>query len=53
VITAIVIIFAPVTVWTDALWHDILLVYSVPAALIGACLGLVMIWLERRYYPDQ
>jgi len=52
VITAIAIIFAPVTVWADALWRDISLSSLIPAALIGACFGLVMIWLERRYYPD-
>ena len=46
------IIFIPAKVWLDALFYDISLSFLIPAALIGACFGLVIIWLERRYYPD-
>ncbi len=52
VITGTSIIFIPAKVWLDALFYDISLSSLIPAALIGACLGLVIIWLERRYYPD-
>ena len=52
VVTATLIIYMLAKVWLNALLHDLSLVYTVPAALIGACLGLVIIWLERRYYPD-
>jgi len=52
-ITGTFIILIPAKVWWGALFYDISLSSLIPAALIGACLGLVIIWLERRYYPDQ
>ena len=51
VIIGTYIIFIPAKVWLDAHWYDLSLSSLIPAALIGACLGLVIIWLERRYYP--
>jgi len=48
-IAATFVIYVLVKLWLDALWHDISLVYSAPAAPIVISFRLIMIWLERRY----
>ena len=49
--TALTIPLLAVTLWSSALYGRFVLLYLVAAALVGVCFGLVMIWLERRYYP--
>jgi len=51
-ITGALVILIPAKVWLDTQWYELSLAHTVPAALIGGCLGLVVIWLERRYHPD-
>ena len=53
VITVLVVTLLAVTLWLSAVYNRFVLLYLVAAALIGGCLGIVMIYLERRYRPGQ
>ena len=53
VIAVLCLVSLPIAVWVEFKMTELPPLNYAAALFVGFCLGVVVIWLERRYYPDQ
>ena len=53
VVGVLCLVSSPIVVWVRFKMSELPPLNYGAALFVGFCLGVVVIWLERRYYPDQ
>jgi len=53
VVAVLCLVSLPIVVWVEFKMTELPPLNYGASLLVGFCLGVVVIWLERRYYPDQ